>query len=189
MSWKIDPHHTLIEFTVKHMMMTTVRGRFNTFDGTLDINPDNPQASKAEGSVDVASIETNDPERDNHLRSADFFDVEKYPKMTYRSTRVEPVGENKYKVYGDLTIKDVTREVVFDVIDQGQMKDPWGNQRRGLSATAELNRRDFGLNWNVALEAGGWLVGDKVNISAELQAVQEQPAEAKEEAEQEAVAA
>jgi polyisoprenoid-binding protein YceI len=189
MSWKIDPQHTLIEFTAKHMMITTVRGRFKTFEGRLYIDADNPQASHAEGSIEVASIDTGESQRDNHLRSADFFDVEKYPKMTFRSTRIEPAGGDSYKVYGDLTIKDVTREMVFDVVDQGQMKDPWGNQRRGLSATAKLNRKDFGLNWNVALEAGGWLVGDEIKISVELQAVQEQTQEVQEEPEQEAVAA
>ena len=189
MSWKIDPQHTLIEFTAKHMMITTVRGRFKTFEGRLYIDADYPQASYAEGSIEVAGIDTGESQRDNHLRSADFFDVEKYPKMTFRSTRIEPAGGDHYKVYGDVTIKDVTREMVFDVVDQGQMKDPWGNQRRGLSATAKLNRKDFGLNWNVALEAGGWLVGDEIRISVELQAVQEQTQEVQEEPEQEAVAA
>lgn len=175
MNWKIDPHHTLIEFSIKHMMITTVRGRFNSFDGTLFLNEQNPTASRVEGTVDVASIDTAAADRDNHLRSADFFDVEKYPKMSFRSTRIESLGGDRFKVYGDLTIKDVTRQIVFDVTSEGQGQDPWGNQRRGFSAAATLNRKDFGLNWNVALETGGWLVGDEVKISIALQIVQEQP--------------
>jgi len=174
MAWQIDPAHSTIEFSVKHMMITTVRGRFNAFDGTLQLNEEHPEASYVEGAIDVASIDTGEPERDTHLRSADFFDVEQYPKMTFRSTRIERVGSGRYKVYGDLTIKDVTREVVFDVTDEGRGRDPWGNMRWGFSAEATLNRKDFGLTWNVPLEAGGWLVGDQVKVLIELQAIQAQ---------------
>lgn len=175
MSWKIDPTHSQIEFSIRHMMISKVRGRFESFGGTFNLATRNPAAASVEGTVDVNSINTKDAQRDGHLRSGDFFDVEKYPTMSFRSTRIEPVGDGEYKVYGDLTIKDMTREVVFDVLDEGQAQDPWGNQRWGVSATTKINRKDFGLNWNVALETGGWLVGDEVTISAEAELVQEQP--------------
>lgn len=175
MIWRIDPTHTQIEFSVRHMMISKVRGRFETFDGAIHLDAENPTASRVEGTVDVASINTQDEQRDGHLRAADFFDVEKYPQLSFRSTRVEPVGSGQYKVYGDLTIKGVTREVVFDVADGGQAQDPWRNKRWGFSATTKINRKDFGLNWNVALETGGWLVGEEVTISAEVELVQEQP--------------
>jgi polyisoprenoid-binding protein YceI len=175
MNWNIDPTHSLIEFSVKHMMITTVRGQFKSFNGTLTIDPENLAASKVEGSIDVASIDTKEEQRDGHLRSVDFFDVENYPHMTFRSTRIESVGGDEFKVYGEMTIKDTTREVVFDVTNEGRGQDPWGNQRWGVSATSKLNRKDFGLTWNVALETGGWLVGDEIKVAIELQLVQEQP--------------
>jgi polyisoprenoid-binding protein YceI len=171
MSWLIDPAHTLIEFSAKHMMITTVRGRFTKFGGTLTVDEQNPANSTAEGYVELASVDTHEPNRDAHLRSADFFDVEKYPTMTFRSTRVQKVSDDQYKVAGDLMIKGVTREVVFDVTDDGRNKDPWGNLRWGLTAQTTLNRKDFGLTWNVALEAGGWLVGDQVKVHTELQLI------------------
>lgn len=173
MTWNIDPQHTQIEFSVRHMMISKVRGQFKSFEGTLDINTDNPAASSVAGTVDVASIDTREPQRDAHLRSADFFDAEKYPKLSFRSSRIEPAGKGRYKVVGDLTIKDVSREVVFDVTDEGRAQDPWGNQRWGVSASTRLNRKDFGLTWNVALETGGWLVGDEVTISAEVELVKQ----------------
>jgi polyisoprenoid-binding protein YceI len=140
MAWVIDPAHTLIEFTVKHMMITTVRGRFNKFSGTLNLDEAHPERSSVEGSVEVASIDTRDPDRDAHLRSPDFFDVEKYPTMRFRSKRIEPAGRDRFKVVGDLTVKDVTREVVFDVTNEGRARDPWGNQRWGFSAQMVLNQ-------------------------------------------------
>lgn len=173
MTWNIDPQHTQIEFSVRHMMISKVRGQFKSFEGTLDINTDNPAASSVAGTIDVASIDTREPQRDAHLRSADFFDAEKYPKLSFRSSRIEPAGKGHYKVVGDLTIKDVTREVVFDVTDEGRAQDPWGNQRWGVSASTRLNRKDFGLTWNVALETGGWLVGDDVTITAEVELVKQ----------------
>ncbi len=173
MTWNIDPQHTQIEFSVRHMMISKVRGQFKSFEGTLDINTDNPAASSVAGTIDVASIDTREPQRDAHLRSADFFDAEKYPKLSFRSSRLEPAGKGRYKVVGDLTIKDVTREVVFDVTDEGRAQDPWGNQRWGVSASTRLNRKDFGLTWNVALETGGWLVGDDVTITAEVELVKQ----------------
>lgn len=174
MSWKIDPSHTRIEFSIKHMMIAKVRGWFETYDGTIHPETENLTASWVEGTVEVDSINTNDEQRDAHLRSADFFDVEKYPKMRFRSTRIESIGVAQYKVYGELTIKDITREVVFGVTDEGQAQDPWGNWRWGLSASTKINRKDYGLSWNVALETGGWLVGDEVTITAEVELTQEQ---------------
>lgn len=175
MSWKLDPTHTQIDFSVRHMMISKVRGEFGSFDGTIDLDAENPANSTVEGTVDVASINTRDEQRDGHLRSADFFDVETYPTMHFRSNRIEGAGSGQYKVYGDLTIKDVTKEVVFDVTDEGQAQDPWGNKRWGVSASTKLNRKDFGLNWNVALETGGWLVGEEVTIAVEAELVQAQP--------------
>lgn len=172
MAWKIDGSHTNLEFGVKHMMITTVRGRFNTFDGTITVDPQNLLNSKVEGWVDLSSIDTRDPNRDAHLRSADFFDAETHPKMTFVSKRIEKVGGDEYKVIGDLTIRGVTREFTFDVTSEGQYKNPWGSLVWGLTAKGSLNRKDFGLNWNVALETGGWLVGDQVKINVELELVQ-----------------
>jgi polyisoprenoid-binding protein YceI len=177
MAWVIDPAHTLVEFSVKHMMIATVRGRFTAFSGTLNIDEEHPERTSIEATVETASVDTHEEKRDAHLRSADFFDVEKYPVMTFRSRRIEPLGDNHYKVVGDLTIKDITREIIFKATDEGQGKDPWGNLHRGFTAEATLNRKDFGLNWNVALEAGGWLVGDQVKIAVELELVKKEVAQ------------
>jgi polyisoprenoid-binding protein YceI len=185
MSWKIDPNHSRIEFSVKHMTITTVRGRFDTFHGTVDIEEERPEDSFAEGMIDVASIDTNAKDRDEHLRSADFFDVENYPTVHFRSTGVQMMDQERFEVYGDLTIKGVTQPIVFRARDEGQMKDPWGNQRRAFSAEAELSRHDFGLDWNVALESGGWLVGDEVKVSVDLQLVQEEEVQKEETTERE----
>lgn len=171
MRWKIDPAHSMIEFRVKHMMFTTVRGEFTSFQGTLDLDMEHPERSRVEGTVDVNSITTGNDERDNHLRSADFFDVAHYPTITFRSTRIERKGDSEFKVYGDLTITNVTREIAWDVKVANLGKDPWGNPRLGFSADTKINRKDFGLTWNVALESGGWLVSDEIEIHAEIQAV------------------
>ncbi|MFQ5854411.1 MAG: YceI family protein [Anaerolineae bacterium] len=176
MSWTIDPAHTLLEFSAKHMMFTTVRGRFQEFSGMLDVNEDDLTQSSVEGTVNVASLTTGTDDRDDHLRSPDFFDVENYPTITFKSTRIEPVDGNRFKLVGDLTIKDVTREIVLDTTYEGPHKDPWGNPRILFSGDTTLNRKDFGLTWNVPLEAGGWLVGDEIKINVELQAVQQQEA-------------
>lgn len=184
MQWTIDPAHSMIEFRVKHMMFTTVRGQFGSFRGTLDVNPDRPEQSHVEGSVDIESIKTGDADRDNHLRSADFFDAESHPQMSFRSTRIEAKGDNEYRVHGDLTIRGVTRSVRWDVEAAELGKDPWGNQRMGFSAETRINRKDFGLTWNVALETGGVLVSEDVKILAEVQAVRSSQ-EAEETAEKE----
>jgi polyisoprenoid-binding protein YceI len=174
MPWNIDASHTQIEFVVKHMMVTNVRGTFNAFSGSLNIDEQNPAASFVEASFDVASLETRDEKRNAHLRSADFFDVEKFPAMTFRSKRVEfpaPGSLDNFKIIGDLTIKDTTREVVLDVSNEGKNKNPWGMQVWGFNASTSINRKDFGLMWNVALETGGVLVGEQVKINIELEAV------------------
>ena len=171
MEWTIDRAHSMIEFRVKHMMFTTVRGQFNDFDGKLRLDMDNPERSSVEGSIVVASLDTGDEGRDQHLRSADFFDVENEPRMTFRSTRIERTGDNEFKVHGSLTIRGTTRPIVWNVEAAELGNDPWGNPRWGFSAETKLNRKDFGLNWNVALETGGWLVSDEIKLSAEIQAV------------------
>jgi polyisoprenoid-binding protein YceI len=178
MAWIIDSTHTQIEFSVKHMMITTVRGRFTKFNGTVKIDEAQPERSYVEGTIEAASLDTHEPKRDEHLRSADFFDATTYPELAFRSTAVKALDGEHLQVTGDLTIRGVTRPVTFDVTVEGYGKDPWGNRRLGLTATASVNRKDFGLNWNVALEAGGWLVGDVVKINADLELIEkvEQPA-------------
>ncbi len=172
MAWEIDAVHSEATFTVKHMMVSTVRGRFNVLSGKLEIDEQHPENSWIEAEVDAASIDTHEPRRDGHLRSPDFFDAEKYPKITFKSTKVVPVDENEYRVTGDLTIRDVTREVTFKAEYSGQLKDMQGFQRAGLTAKTKINRKDWGLNWNVALETGGWLVSDEITIEIDLAAVQ-----------------
>lgn len=184
MAWQIDSSHSSIEFSVRHMMLSKVRGRFQEFEGTVQIDQENPSRSYAEGTVQVASVDTGSADRDNHLRTADFFEPDTYPTMHFRVTGIEPRAEGEYEVSGELTIKDTTRTVVWEVEDEGQGIDPWGNQRWGLSAETKIDRKEFGLTWNVALEKGGFLVGDKVEIEVNLQLVQTQ-----EETEAEAVPA
>jgi polyisoprenoid-binding protein YceI len=172
MSWVIDNSHTEIGFSAKHMMITTVRGRFEKFEGTLNLDAENPEKAVIEGTVYAASVNTREEKRDAHLRSADFFDVEKYPEIKFKSTRVEVVSREEFKVYGNLTIKDTTKEIALTVTNNGIYKTPWGNRAWGLNAEATVNRKDFGLNWNVALEAGGWLVGDQIKISIDVELVE-----------------
>jgi polyisoprenoid-binding protein YceI len=172
MAWKIDASHTSLEFSVKHMMVTTVRGNFTKFDGEITVDPSNLLNSKVEGWIDLDSVNTRDANRDNHLKSPDFFDAATYPRMTFVSKRIEKAGTDQYKVIGDLTVKGVTREFTFDVTSEGQYKNPWGSNVWGLTAKASLNRKDFGLNWNVALETGGVLVGEQVKINIEMELVQ-----------------
>ena len=169
-TWKLDPAHSQAEFKVKHMMISNVKGRFSGLSGTLTEHTVDSTLSSVEASVDISTVNTHEPQRDAHLKSADFFDVEKYPQMTFKSTRVEPNGEGEYRVTGDLTMRGVTRPVTFAVEGpSAPNKDPRGNTRMGLSATARINRRDFGLNWNAALETGGILVGEDVQISLDVQ--------------------
>ncbi len=168
-TWEIDPSHSSVEFSVRHMMFSKVRGRFGSFRGTIVIGED-PRDSSVEAAVDVASVDTGDENRDAHLRSADFFDVERFPEMTFVSRAVRQEGE-RYVVAGDLTLHGVTRPVELDLELNGIGTDPYGRTRAGFTATTELSRKDFGLEWNVALETGGVLVGDKVQVALEIQAV------------------
>ena len=171
-AWKVDTAHSTIGFAVKHMMFTTVKGRFTDVSGAIEIDDDNPSGGRAEITVPAASIDTGDAKRDAHLRSADFFDVEKFPSLTFRSTRIEGTAQ-RFTLWGDLTIHGVTRPIALDVAFEGRGKDPWGGERAGYSASATLNRRDFGLLWNAALETGGLLVGDEVKITLDLQLVRQ----------------
>jgi polyisoprenoid-binding protein YceI len=169
-TWKLDPAHSSADFKVKHMMISNVKGSFSGLTGTLTENPSDPTRSSVEASIDVASINTGDPQRDGHLKSADFFDAEKYPQITFKSTKVERNGEAEYRVTGDLTLHGLTKPVTFAVEGPSTPgKDPWGNTRIGLSATTKINRKDFGLNWNAALETGGILVGEEVQITLDVQ--------------------
>ena len=169
-TWKLDPAHSSAEFKVKHMMISNVKGSFSGLSGTLTEHATDKTLSSIEASIDINSISTGDVQRDAHLKSADFFEAEKYPTMTFRSTKVQPNGDGGYNVTGDLTIHGATRQQTF-VVDgpTAPGKDPWGNTRIGLSATTKINRKDYGLSWNAALETGGILVGDDVNITIEAQ--------------------
>jgi polyisoprenoid-binding protein YceI len=170
-TWNIDPSHSSITFSVRHMVVSKTRGRFAKFEGKISFDPDNPSASYVEVSIDPASIDTGDAQRDGHLRSADFFDVEKFPNASYRSTRIEALGEDRYRVTGHLTVHGVTRPVVLQVTYEGAAKDPWGGERAGFAAATSLDRKDFGLEWNKALETGGLLVGEKVELTLEIEAI------------------
>jgi polyisoprenoid-binding protein YceI len=172
-TWTLDVSHSVIEFSVKHMMIANVKGRFASFTGTITGNLPDLTGAQVQVTVDAASIDTRDAQRDAHLRSADFFDVERFPTLTLVSKRIERTGENTYDLVADLTIHGVTREVVFHTTFEGEGKDPWGNQRVGFTADAQINRKDFGLTWNVALEAGGILVGETVKIHVEAQAIRQ----------------
>jgi polyisoprenoid-binding protein YceI len=169
-TWNIDPAHSVAEFKVKHMMISNVKGSFPKVSGVLTFDESDVTKSSVEASIDVASIVTSDEQRDGHLKSADFFDVEKYPTMTFKSTKVMATGAGEGKVEGDLTIRDVTRKVVFAVEGPTEPgKDPWGNTRIGASATTKISRKDFGLVYNAALETGGVLIGDEVTITLDVQ--------------------
>jgi polyisoprenoid-binding protein YceI len=169
-TWNIDPVHSVAEFKVKHMMISNVKGQFTRVKGALTINETDLTQSHVEAEIEAASISTRDDQRDTHLKSADFFHAEKFPSLSFKSTRITRVADGELKVAGDLTIHGVTRNVVFDI--EGPTppgKDPWGNTRRGLSATTKINRSDFGLTWNAALETGGILVGDEITITLDVQ--------------------
>lgn len=171
MPWNIDASHSHATFSVRHMMVSTVKGKFNVLRGTLNLDEANPLNSWVEAEVDTTSIDTGDPNRDKHLRSPDFFDVEKYPKITFKSTKVEPAGDNEYKVTGDLTMHGVTKPVVFSVEYSGEIKDPYGLRRAGFSAKSKISRKEWGLTWNNLLETGGAIVSDEVKIEIDLEAV------------------
>ena len=171
-TWNIDPVHSVAEFKVKHMMISNVKGQFTRVKGVLALDETDLTNSRVEASIEAASINTREDQRDAHLKSADFFDVDKFPTLSFQSTRVSRVADGELAVTGELTIHGVTRNVVFTV--EGPTapgKDPWGNTRIGLSATTKINRKDFGLTWNAALETGGILVGDEVTITLDVQFV------------------
>jgi polyisoprenoid-binding protein YceI len=169
-TWKIDPAHSSADFKVKHMMISHVKGSFSGLSGTLTENTADPSQSSVEATVDISTLSTGDAQRDAHLKSADFFHHEQHPVMTFNSTEVVKKGEGEYAVTGDLTLHGVSKPVTFAVEGPSAPgKDPWGNTRIGLSATTKINRKDFGLNWNAALETGGILVGEDVQISLDVQ--------------------
>jgi polyisoprenoid-binding protein YceI len=172
-TWKIDPIHSNVEFAVKHLMISTVRGHFTDIVGSVaTAEPDFADAT-LEVSIGVASIDTRNDDRNAHLRSADFFDAERYPTITFRSTGAERQSDGSVRLRGALTIHGVTHDVVLAVSPEGATRDPWGSQRAGFSATTKINRRDFGLTWNQALETGGFVVGDEVKISVDAELVRE----------------
>ena len=172
MTWNLDTSHSSVEFAVKHMVISSTKGRFTDYDVDADVDLTNLANSKATVRINAASIDTRDDKRDGHLRSADFFDVENNPYITFVSKRLEPKGGDDYTIVGDLTIRGVTKEVVLDGEVTGPVKDPWGGTRVGLSANGKINRKQFGLNWNAALEAGGLLVGDDVKLNIDTELVQ-----------------
>jgi len=171
--WQIDPAHSAAHFSVRHLMISNVRGEFTKLSGSALISPADPAKSSVEITIEAASLNTREPQRDEHLRSADFFDVANHPTLTFRSKRIEALGPENFKLTGDLTIRGVTKEVTFDV--EGPtvpMKDPWGNVRAGVSASAKINRKDFGVAWNALTETGGVVVGDEVKITVEAELIQ-----------------
>ena len=171
-TWKIDSAHTLVEFAVKHLMITTVKGRFADVEGEIVIERDNPSRSSVKATITAASIDTRTEQRDAHLRSADFLDAEHFPEITFTSKRI--TGEaSELEVVGDLTIRGVTKEVTLSVTNEGSGKDPWGGERIGFSARTKFDRRDFGLVWNQVIESGGVTVGHEVKVSLEVQAVKQ----------------
>jgi polyisoprenoid-binding protein YceI len=170
-TWKIDPAHTNVEFSVRHLMITTVKGRFTDVTGTVKSHDGDPAKGEVDITIGAASIDTREPQRDAHLRSADFFDAETFPTLAFRSKRIERVRGEDFTLVGDLTIHGVTREVALDVTSEGRVKDPWGGDRAGFSATTKIKRSDFGLTWNQLLEAGGVAVGDDVKISLDVELV------------------
>jgi polyisoprenoid-binding protein YceI len=170
--YQIDPSHSAAQFRVRHMMIANVKGEFDKVSGTVDFDPADPSAASVEASIDVSTIRTRDEQRDNHLKSPDFFDVEKYPAITFKSKRVTASGSDRFTVAGDLTIHGVTREVSLHVEElTPEAKDPWGNLRRGATAKARINRKDFGMHFNVALEAGGFLVGEDVDLTIDVEMI------------------
>ena len=169
-TWNFDPAHTSADFSARHMMVTTVRGKFEKISGTLIFDTANPEQASVEVTIDASSLNTGVTDRDNHLRSADFLDVANFPTITFKSTKVEKTGDNEGTITGDLTIRGVTRPVTIKAEYLGQEKNPWGITVTGFTGTTKINREDFGLTWNVALETGGVLVGKDINIALDVEA-------------------
>lgn len=173
MAFQIDTSHSHIQFSARHMMISRVRGEFEQFTGTIALNEEQPAASSVEIEIDATSINTRDEQRDAHLKSADFLDVEKYPHIVFKSTRVEVTDDTHGKIHGDLTMHGVTKPVTLNVEYNGQSKSPWGTTNYGFSGHTKINRKDWGLHWNVALETGGVLVGEEITIDIELEVVKQ----------------
>jgi polyisoprenoid-binding protein YceI len=171
-TWTIDPAHTVVEFSVKHLMIATVKGSFGAPSGTVKVREDDLTTAEIDVTIDTTTIDTRQEQRDNHLRSADFFDVERFPSMHFKSTKVERRGDD-YRITGNLTIRGVTKPIVLEAVDEGRARDPWGKDRAIFSATGKIRRSEYGLNWNQALEAGGVLVGDEIKLSIDAQLVRE----------------
>lgn len=174
--WNIDVSHSGIHFTIRHLVFSKVRGLFSRWQGAIDLDDADPTRSRVDVGIEAASIDTREPKRDDHLRSPDFFDVNRFPELRFVSTRIEK-NSDRYALHGDLTIRDVTRPITLDAEILGGVRDPWGNERMSFSARASLDRRDFGLTWNQALEAGGLVVGEKVEIELEIEAIKEKALE------------
>jgi len=172
-TWTVDPTHSIVEFAVKHLVVTTVKGRFRELEGTLRIDEAQPENSSLAASIQVASIDTNVADRDAHLRSDDFFNAERYPKITFQSAGVERVDDTSYRVRGDLTIRDVTKPVVLDTEFEGQVDDPWGKRRAAFTATTQISRKEFGVRWNQLIESGGAVVSDNVKITLHIEAIRQ----------------
>lgn len=170
--WDVDAAHSSVGFAVRHLVISKVRGHFSKFSGTLAFDPADPTTATVQATIDAASIDTREAQRDTHLRSADFLEVDKFPTLAFKSRRVEKGTGKHLRLIGDLTIRGLTKEVTLEAEFLGENKDPWGNQRLGFSATTAISRADYGLTWNQALEAGGVLVGDKVEIEIEVEAIQ-----------------
>lgn len=172
-NYKIDPDHTTVGFRIRHLAISTVPGRFTNFEGTFSFDPASIANSKAEAAIKVGSVNTEKTKRDDHLRSPDFFDAQKFPQMNFKTNKISPVSADEFDAIGDLTIKDITKPVTLRVKYEGAAKDPWGNERAGFSASTKINRKDFGLTWNKALETGGLLVGDDVDINLEVEGIKQ----------------
>ncbi|KKI90274.1 hypothetical protein WQ54_20065 [Bacillus sp. SA1-12] len=171
--WNIDPAHSSIDFSVKHMMFATVKGGFQSFQAEIEADPSDLTTAEISFTVDLASVDTRNEDRDNHLRSADFFDVENQPTLTFKATNIENTDENEYVVTGDLNLHGVTKQEIFTVAFEGTGIDPWGNEKAGFAAEGKIKRSDYGLTWNAPLEAGGVLVGDQIKISLQIQAAKQ----------------
>ncbi|MDG5472942.1 YceI family protein [Jeotgalibacillus sp. ET6] len=170
--WVVDSVHSGVDFSVKHMMISRVKGSFQDFSAEVEADVNDMTTASINFTIDVSSIDTRSQDRDNHLRSADFFDVEKYPSITFKSTDVKKIGDDEYELTGDVTIKDVTKKETFTVEYEGAGKDPWGNEKVGFSVNGKINRKEYGLTWNQTLETGGVLVGEDIKINLQIQAQQ-----------------
>jgi polyisoprenoid-binding protein YceI len=171
--WVLDPTHSELQFKIKHLMISTVSGQFNQFKGTVETRGDDFTTAKVHFEAEIDSISTNNLQRDEHLRAADFFNAENYPNLVFKGERMEKTGENEYKLYGTITIKDVSKKLILDVEFGGITKDPWGNTRTGFSVTGKINRQDYGISFGAVSESGGLLLGDEVKINADVQFVKQ----------------